>query len=126
MYLFVCTGNRFRSMLAEALAQKRYQDKKFESSGTEATGPIYEPVKDLIEENNLEKFVTYNPEQVSEDQIQKADRVICMTESHREFIKDTYQPEEGQLEVWNISDADPEDNLEPIFDELKEKVENMF
>lgn len=113
-------------MLAEALAQKRYQDKKFESSGTEATGPIYEPVKDLIEENNLEKFVTYNPEQVSEDQIQKADRVICMTESHREFIKDTYQPEEGQLEVWNISDADPEDNLEPIFDELKEKVENMF
>ena len=113
-------------MLAEALAEKIYEDKKFESSGTDATRPIYEPVKDLVEKNNLEQFVKYKPEQVSEDQIKKADMIICMTDLHREFIKYNLDVEESKLEFWNISDADPEDDLEPIYEKIEEKVREMF
>ena len=113
-------------MLAEAVARKMYPEESFESYGTEATRPIFEPVKEIVRENNLEESVRYSPEQVSQNSLEESDRIICMTERHRNSITENFDIDEDKVEVWDIPDADPEDDLEPVFRELERKVREMY
>ncbi|MFQ3308025.1 MAG: protein-tyrosine-phosphatase [Candidatus Nanohaloarchaea archaeon] len=121
--LFICEGNRFRSMIAEAFAKR--EGIEADSAGTEATGPIFDEVKQLVQEYDLEDYVDYNPEQVNKDKVDSADRIVCMTEDQAEFVQKIYSAKHENVEVWNIEDADPEDNLEPVMEDLFQKVLNM-
>jgi protein-tyrosine-phosphatase len=118
--LFVCKGNRFRSMIAEAFAKREGLDA--DSAGTEATGPIFDEVKQMVQEYDLEDYVDYNPEQVSQEKVDSADRVVCMTEDQAEFVQKIYGADEDNVEVWDIEDADPGEDLESVMENLFQKV----
>ena len=55
--LFVCTGNSYRSPIAEALLKKVRGDLEVESAGTQPAGMIAPNAKKFLErENALEKL----------------------------------------------------------------------
>lgn len=118
--LFICKGNRFRSMIAEAFAKREGLDA--DSAGTEATGPIFDEVEQMVQEYDLEDYVDYNPEQVSQEKVDSADRVVCMTEDQAEFVQKIYGADEGNVDVWDIQDADPDEDLESVMENLFQKV----
>lgn len=111
-------------MIAEAFAKR--EGIEADSAGTEATGPIYEEVKHVVEEYDLEDYVEYNPEQVSQEKIDSADRIVCMTEDQEEFVQKIYGADEGNVAVWDIKDADPGDELEPVVESIFQKVKNRL
>ena len=90
--LFVCTGNKFRSMSAELLMNKfleknRINDLSISSSGTNPN--IYPPYPDTIA--RLKKYgcdaSKHQFQKISEDDIKDADIIICMAKHHQEYIK---------------------------------------
>lgn len=111
-------------MIAEAFAKREGLDA--DSAGTEATGPIFDEVKQMVQEYDLEDYVDYNPEQVSQDKVDSADRVVCMTEDQAEFVQKIYGADEDNVEVWDVEDVDPEDDLESVMEDLFQKVKNSF
>lgn len=49
-----------------------------------------------------------------------------MKERHKEFVAENLDINREKTEVWNIPDADPEDDLEPIFKDIEKKIDEMF
>lgn len=121
--LFICTGDRFRSMLAEAEAKK--QGISAISAGTDASPHVYDSVRKLVRKNNLEEFVEYNPEQVTQEKIDQADKIICMENEHKKYLEDNFDVKNKPIEVWGVPDADPEDDLQPIFEKIKSKIKKI-
>lgn len=110
-------------MIAEAFAKREGLDA--DSAGTEATGPIFDEVKQLVQEYDLEDYVDYNPEQVSQDKVDSADRVVCMTEDQAEFVQKIYGADENNVDVWDIQDADPGEDLRSVMENIFMKVKNL-
>lgn len=121
--LFICTGNSFRSPVAEALTRKHHPGLEVESAGTDATDHIAENAKQLLREENSLQYVKPSPDQVSQRAIDEADRVVVMMPEHREYLLDNFDVDPGSIEVWNIRDpVNP--GVEPgeAFQEIEEKV----
>jgi protein-tyrosine-phosphatase len=72
-YLFLCTGNRFRSLLAEGFAQKLHPELDVESKVTNSNGPLYGEIKELMREYNLTDIVM-NPEQIDRESVSSAEK----------------------------------------------------
>ncbi len=107
-------------MIAEAFAKR--EGIEADSAGTEATGPIFDEVKQLVQEYDLEEYVEYNPEQVSQEKVDSADQVICMTEDQAEFVQKIYGAEEKNVDVWDVQDADPDDDIQAVMEDIFQKV----
>lgn len=122
-YLFICTGNRFRSMLAEALSRKKGLDA--DSAGTEPADRVFEEVKQLASGNGLEEFVEYDPEKVDQNSVSEADKIICMTSRHSDFLIENFSVETSKIETWEIQDRSPEEDLEPVLKQLEKRVEKL-
>ncbi|MFB6245575.1 MAG: low molecular weight phosphatase family protein, partial [Candidatus Nanohaloarchaea archaeon] len=89
--LYVCTGNRFRSLFAEAYTRKNHSD-GFDpvSAGTEAGKPIIEEVKKEMQRREVWSYSKESPEQLTGEDVSSADTVICMKKRHAELLKDRY------------------------------------
>ena len=96
--LFVCTGNVFRSVVADALFRKycTEQDIKDVESGSAGTVAMPERV-DPATIRKLEDYgVTIDKhaqKRVSRDLLQRFDIIISMAKRHQKVLKDTYQTE---------------------------------
>lgn len=123
--LYVCLGNRFRSLLAEAYTRKNH-DAEVRSRGTEATGPIHDEVKEILREEDLVEYSSMNPTQISQEDIEWADRIVFMSEENRKFTEENHDLDDKSLEVWNVPDADPGDPLKTIYGDIESKVEEMM
>lgn len=123
--LYVCLGNRFRSLLAEAYTRKNH-DAEVRSRGTEATEPIHDEVKDILREEELTDYASMNPTQITQNDIDWSDRIIFMSEENRKFTEENYDLDVESCEVWSISDADPGDPLKIIYRDIEGKVEKMM
>ncbi|MFB6215518.1 MAG: low molecular weight phosphatase family protein, partial [Candidatus Aenigmatarchaeota archaeon] len=55
--LFVCTGNSFRSPLAEALAAKHIPNIQVESAGTSRASTIAETTMEFAEEEGVKEYI---------------------------------------------------------------------
>lgn len=111
-------------MIAEGFARRKGIEA--DSAGTEATGPIFDEVKELVESYDLEDYVDYNPEQVDQEKLDWADKVICMTENQEKFVSKIYGFPESKIDNWGIEDADPGENLESVVESLFRNVENFL
>jgi protein-tyrosine-phosphatase len=144
---FVCSGNFFRSRLAEAyLNSKRIPTIAASSSGLISeqeynnNGPISWYAMRLIKNNNLIPFMKKLPDQTTPSTLASSDFVIFMTEANYLYAKEHFGFDKDTYEVWDIADLDQfNDNqidlnteterikaTEKIYVTIKEKVDGLI
>jgi len=122
--LFVCTGNSYRSPVAEALLKKIRGDFEVESAGTQPAGIIAPNAKKFLERENALENLKGTPEGTEQKNIGEYDLIIVMKENHKSEILKRYPQTLGRIQVWNIDDPIylPYGSDKEVFEEIKRKV----
>ena len=122
--LFVCTGNSFRSPVAEALLKKVRGDLEIESAGTHPTGMIASNAKKFLEKENASNNLKGAPEGIGQKKLEEYDFIVAMKQNHRNEILRRYPQIEDRIEVWDIDDPIhlPYGSDKEVFEEIKRKV----
>jgi protein-tyrosine-phosphatase len=107
---FVCTGNSYRSRLAEAYCNSRQiPGITASSSGTMAqrnlNGPITWYAARIIQRERLVRFMSLSWTQTTEDLLNSADLVVFMAEDHEEFCRQQFELRTA-ARVWDVPDVD--------------------
>ncbi|MEM4643499.1 MAG: low molecular weight phosphatase family protein, partial [Candidatus Bathyarchaeia archaeon] len=76
--LFVCSGNVYRSPLAEALLRKLRPDWIVDSAGLRIVLPIAEEVKEYLKEENALDLLKKRPEGLWEKRLTEYDLIVAM------------------------------------------------
>lgn len=86
--LFVCTGNTCRSPMAEGyLRYKNIKDLTVSSCGLHAFGDkVSQNSADVMSEIGID-ITNHISKQITEDDIKNADKIICMSHSHKQFLE---------------------------------------
>lgn len=105
---FVCTGNTFRSRLAESyLKSKKIKGLEVSSSGVAArdnmNGPITWYAARLIKKYNLIPYTKHSWTHTSTRQLKQADLVIFMDDSHHKHSVEKLHFV-GEHAIWKIPD----------------------
>lgn len=117
---FVCSGNSYRSRLAEAYFKSILSDKEIivSSSGTEAeknrfsNGPICWYAMRLMKRNNLISYMSWKEKQTTKEILKDVDLLICMRKSHLEYCQNELGYI-GKFKVWEIPDLNEIDSFIP-------------
>jgi len=133
----MCSGNVYRSRLAEAYFNSLTKDKgyKVTSSGSVASrdrylnGPIDWYAMRIIKMNNLIPYMAWQETQTTAELIQGVDLFIFMKQEHLDFCRNLGYSG-SNYQIWDIPDM-PTDNPDEIsesektFALIKPKVEAL-
>ncbi|MFB6208098.1 MAG: low molecular weight phosphatase family protein [Candidatus Nanohaloarchaea archaeon] len=123
--LYICTGNSFRSPVAEALTRKFRPRLEVESAGTDAVEQIAENAEEMLERDNAERFVKPEPDQLSERAVAEADVVVCMTDRHYVYLQENFSVD-SETRIWRIEDpVHPGVEPEEAYRGIKAKVKML-
>jgi len=122
--LFICTGNSYRSPVAEALLKKFRGDLEVKSAGTNPAGMIASNAKKFLEKENALKNLKGAPEGIDQKNLEKYDLIIAMKQNHKNEILRRYPQMRDRIQVWNIDDPInlPRGSDKEVFEEIKRKV----
>jgi len=122
--LFVCSGNAYRSPVAEALLKKFKPEIDVDSAGVDPAIPISEAAKKYLARENAQKYLKYAPESLDEKALNNYDLIIAMDSQHRDIILSKHPECEDKIVVWNIDDPYflPHGYAQKIFRQIKDKV----
>jgi len=122
--LFVCTGNSYRSPVAETLLKKVRGDLEVESVGTDPAGMIASNAKKFLEKENALKNLKGAPEGIDQKNLEEYDLIIAMKQNHKNEILRRYPQMEDRIQVWEIDDPIylPYGSDKEVFEEIKRKV----
>ena len=122
--LFVCTGNSYRSPIAEALLKKVRGDLEVESAGTHPAGMVASNAKKFLKKENTLRNLKGAPEGIDQKNLEEYDLIIAMKQNHKNEILRRYPQIEDRIEVWNIDDPIylPYGSDKKVFEEIKRKV----
>ena len=122
--LFVCTGNSYRSPVAEALLKKVRGDLEVKSAGTHPAGMIAPNAKKFLEKENALKNLKGAPEEINQKNLGEYDLIIAMKQNHKNEILRRYPQMEDRIQVWNINDPIylPYGSDKEVFEEIKRKI----
>ena len=122
--LFVCTGNSYRSPVAEALLKKVQGNLEVESAGTQPAGMIAPNARKFLERENALEKLKRTPEGIDQKNLEEYDLIVAMKQNHKNEILRRYPQMEDRIEVWNIDDPIylPYGSDEKVFEEIKRKV----
>ncbi|MDZ7692777.1 MAG: hypothetical protein U5K69_16905 [Balneolaceae bacterium] len=124
--LYVCTGNSFRSPVAEALTRRYQPELEAKSAGTEAVNHIASNAKELLAREDCLKFVKPMPDQISQQAIDEADLVVAMTQRHESYISKNFEINPANMVVWGIKDPiNPGISAEEAFELILGHVKNL-
>lgn len=108
---FICTGNVFRSRLAEAYARSHSSDLQITSSGILASnnedGPIAWYALKLIKDNDLIPYISPAWTQTSTELLHLQDFVVFMQPYHLDVCQQLYGYHGHNHQVWDIADVTP-------------------
>lgn len=139
---FICLGNVYRSILAEAYLNSLAVDGiQAYSSGTiaaersEYTRPIAVNTRKFLENKGLAKYVKPHWDQLTQERIRQADRTVCLNPLVRTECEQAYELPPDTI-TWNVTDWDEGDSppqtqaewmayTEKIFDDIKRSVDQL-
>ncbi len=122
--LFVCTGNSFRSAVAEALLKKFRNDLKVESAGTQPARNIAFNAKMLLEEEDALENLKERPEGIEKKNLEEYDVIVAMKEHHKHEILQRFPQVRGKIRVWDVDDPIylPNGSDREVLQEIKRRV----
>ncbi|MDH5460648.1 MAG: low molecular weight phosphatase family protein [Candidatus Bathyarchaeota archaeon] len=124
--LFVCTGNSFRSPVAEALLKTLRGDLEADSAGTHPASTIAPNAKRLLEKMNAAKNLK-TPEGVNQKNLEEYDLIVAMKEEHNNHIINKHPHLKEKIIIWNIDDPYflPTGSDRRILKEIEENVREL-
>ncbi len=125
--LFVCSGNAYRSPVAEALLKKNKPEIEVDSAGIDPASLISEAARKYLARENAQHFLKKAPEGLSEKDLDKYDLIIAMKPEHKDVVTSKCPECESKIVVWNIDDPYflPQGYTEKIFKQIKDKVAEL-
>jgi protein-tyrosine-phosphatase len=122
--LFVCSGNAYRSPVAEALLKKLKPEIDIDSAGVDPAIPISVVAKNYVERENAQKYLKHAPEGLTDKNLNTYDLIVAMKPEHRDSILSRCPECADRIVVWNIDDPYflPHGYAEKIFIQIKDKV----
>jgi len=125
--LFVCSGNAYRSPVAEALLKKFRPDIQADSAGTYPILPrISESAKKFLKMENALNNLKGEPEGLDEKELDRYDLIVAMEPQHKEIVLNKCKGCEDTTVVWNIDDPYFLSGHETkIFQQIKNKVKEL-
>lgn len=107
---FICTGNIYRSRLAEAYCASRCRTGiHVFSSGIEAglngDAPISSYAADLLTNCALVSYAAPYWQRTTPALVHESDVLVFMEAEHRCFCEDWIEPERQRIEVWEAEDV---------------------
>ena len=101
--LFVCSGNAYRSPLAEALLKKLKPEIEVESAGINPPLiPISEAARRFLAKENAEQYLKEVPEVLDSKKLDEYDLIVAMEPRHKVVVLSKCPECENKIVVWNI------------------------
>jgi len=125
--LFVCSGNAFRSPVAEALLKSLRPDWDVDSAGVNPVIPVAESAWSYLAAEGAQEFLKENPESLDGKDLDGYDLIVAMERRHREAVVARCPRCALKTVVWNIRDPYhmPEEFAEKVFSQIKKKVREL-
>ena len=127
---FICTGNAYRSRLAECyLKSKQLAGVTVSSSGTEAekhyekNGPISWVAMRLIQKHRLIPFLKPLPETTTQPMLEQVDLLIFLSQGHYEYAKEHLSYGKTNYQVWNIPDLGEFPDARSLLQDERQMIE---
>jgi protein-tyrosine-phosphatase len=123
---FVCTGNIYRSRLAEAYCNSRAVPGIHVSSsgiraGVEDIVPISPYAADVLTKYGISHHAAAFWQRTSAELVRESDVLVFMESEHHDFCENWVETRRQRIEVWGIEDVGP---IAPA--EIRIKVERTF
>ena len=127
--LFVCSGNAFRSPVAEALLRMQNLGIEVDSAGTNPAVPdgVSGSARKYLAKLGAEQYLKGFPEGIDSKQLDEYDLIVAMKSRHRDIILGECPECADKIVVWNIEDPYflPSGHTEKIFNQIREKVSRL-
>ena len=125
--LFVCSGNAYRSPVAEALLKKFKPEIDVDSAGTHIVIPTSEEAKKYLARENAEQYLKKVPEGLDSKQLGEYDLIVAMKPRHKDAVLSRCPECADKIVVWNIDDPYflPPGHTEKIFKQIRQKVKKL-
>jgi protein-tyrosine-phosphatase len=122
--LFVCSGNAYRSPVAEALLKKHLPSAEVDSAGTDPAIPISVAAKEYLKSEAALQYLKQAPEGLGQKDLTSYDLIIAMKPRHKTAVSTECPHCTDRITVWNIDDPYflPHGHTKRIFDQIKMKV----
>jgi protein-tyrosine-phosphatase len=123
---FICTGNIYRSRLAEAYCNSRRVPgiHAFSSgirAGLNGDVPISSYAADLLTQYGLDEYAAARWQRTSAELVRASDVLVFMESEHLRFCEEWIDGMSQRIEVWGIEDVGPVDATE-----ISNKAERTF
>jgi len=126
--LFVCSGNAYRSPLAEALLKKLKPEIDVDSAGIHSPLiPISGAAREYLAKENALQYLKKLPEGLDSKQLEEYDLIVAMEPRHKVAVLTKCPECENKIVVWNIYDPYffPQEYTEEIFEQIRQKVKEL-
>jgi len=123
----VCTGNSFRSAVAEALLKKVRGDIRVESAGTQPVSKIAFNAKRLLEEEGALEKLKERPEGIEQKNLEEYNLIVVMKEHQKNEILQRHPQVKDKILVWDVDDPIylPAGSDREVLQEIKRRVEEL-